>query len=89
MKGSQILSEAYAGPSAIGLIEIGTTTHERYRGRGYATLTCAHLVEACEALGFQTYWNCAKHNLASAAIARKLGYCVEREYKLVAWFKRD
>jgi RimJ/RimL family protein N-acetyltransferase len=66
---------------------VGVMTHELYQGRGYATLTCAHLLQACEALGYQTYWNCAKQNRASAALARKLGYRVEREYKLVAWFK--
>ena len=82
-----ILSEAHAGPAALGMIEIGTMTHERHRDRGFATLTCAHLVHACEELGFQTYWNCAKHNRASVALARKLGYRAVKEYDLRAWFE--
>ena len=86
MRGEQILSEAHAGPATVGMIEIGTMTHERHRCRGYATLTCAHLVHACEELGFQTYWNCAKQNQASVAIARKLGYRAMKEYELRAWF---
>ena len=87
MREDEILCEAFAGPAAMGVIEIGTTTHEPYRGRGYATITCAHLIQACEELGYQTYWNCAKQNLASAAVARKLGYRTERDYRLLAWFK--
>ena len=87
MSGDTLLCETFSGPPALGLIEIGVMTHEPYWGQGYATLTCAHLIQACEALGYQTYWNCAKQNRASAAVARKLGYRTEKEYKLVAWFK--
>jgi GNAT superfamily N-acetyltransferase len=86
--GDQIYSEAYAYFAALGTIEIATATHEPYRRRGYATLACAALIEECERLGYQTYWNCASQNLASASLARKLGYCSEREYRLLAWFKR-
>jgi GNAT superfamily N-acetyltransferase len=89
LKGDEILCEALAGPVTRGVIEIGVVTNEGYRGRGYATITCAHLIRTCEKSGHQTYWNCAKQNLASAAVARKLGYRTEREYKLLAWFKRE
>jgi hypothetical protein len=89
MRGDQILSEAHAGPTARGMTEIGTMTHERHRYRGYASLTCAHLIYACEESGLQTYWNCAKHNQASVAIARKLGYRVMKEYELRAGFGHD
>jgi GNAT superfamily N-acetyltransferase len=89
MRGDEICCESYAYFAALGTIEIATSTREPYRGRGYATITCAHLIQACEAHGYQTYWNCAKQNLASAAVARKLGYCTEKEYRLLAWFQRD
>lgn len=82
-----IVSEAYAGPRVLGTRELGAITREGYRGRGFATITCAQLVAACERLGDATYWNCASTNLPSAAVARKLGYQVEREYQLVAWFR--
>lgn len=87
MRVDEICSESYAYFTALGIIEIATSTSEPYRGCGYATLTCAHLIQACEAQGYQTYWNCAKQNLASAAVARKLGYRTEKEYRLLAWFK--
>jgi hypothetical protein len=88
MIGDQICCEAYAYFAALGTIEIATSTREQYRGRGYATIACAHLIQACERQGYQTYWNCARQNLASAALARKLGYQTEREYRLLAWLQK-
>jgi RimJ/RimL family protein N-acetyltransferase len=35
-----------------------------------------------------TWWDCASQNLASVRIARRLGYCGEREYRYVWWPKR-
>lgn len=86
MQGNQILCEAFVGTSAMGIIEIGINTREDARQKGYATLTSAHLIRACEALGYHTYWNTAKQNTVSAHIARKLGYRTEREYLLWGWF---
>ncbi|MFL5804101.1 MAG: GNAT family N-acetyltransferase [Roseiflexaceae bacterium] len=62
--------------------------HEAYRGHGYATITCARLIQACEEQGYETWWDCAKQNVASTALARKLGYQNEREYRVLAWRKR-
>lgn len=80
-----IVSEATAGPEVNGLFEMGVSTHPDHRGKGYATRVCAATIAACEAAGHTTYWNCAKQNTASAAIARKLGYRTLREYRLLAW----
>lgn len=85
LKDGMIVSEATAGPAANGLFEMGVSTHPDHRGNGYATLVCAATVATCEAAGHTTYWNCAKQNAASAAIARKLGYQTLREYRLLAW----
>ena len=89
MRGDEICCESYAYFAALGTIEIAAATREPYRGRGYATITCAHLIQECEVYGYQTYWNCARQNLGSAALARKLGYRTEKEYRLLAWFKRN
>jgi RimJ/RimL family protein N-acetyltransferase len=89
VRGEEILCEALAGAEVMGTREIGIDTPEPYRQRGYATITCAKLVQVCEKLGVQTYWNCNKENLASVALARKLGYQTEREYKLLAWNKQS
>ena len=85
MRGDEILCEATCGPPALGLYELGVFTQEAHRGKGYATLTAAHLIREIESLGGQTYWNCAKQNVASAAVARKLGYRIRKEYRCMAW----
>jgi RimJ/RimL family protein N-acetyltransferase len=87
MRGDEILCEATAGPPAIGLREPGVFTQEEHRGKGYATITSARLIKEIEDMGERTYWNCAKQNVASAAVARKLGYRIEKEYRCMAWSK--
>ncbi len=82
----ETVCEAYADMDIMGVRELGVTTQKQYRGQGFATSTCAHLIAACEEHGSHTYWDCAKLNGASAAVARKLGFRNEREYKLLAWF---
>lgn len=84
-----ILCETFAGPAANSLIEIGVETHPHNMRKGYGTLTCAYLIHEMERQGYLTYWNCAKQNQASIALARKLGYRTEKEYRLVAWSKNE
>jgi GNAT superfamily N-acetyltransferase len=88
MGDGDILCEAFAGPSANGVIEIGVGTPEAYRRRGYATVTCAHLIRVCEGKGYRTLWNTAEQNKASKALARKLGYQTEQEFRVLAWSRR-
>jgi GNAT superfamily N-acetyltransferase len=87
VRGEEIVCEAFAGPSAEGVIEMGVETAPAYYGKGYATVTCAHLIRACEARGYRTFWNTAKQNAASVALARKLGYQKEEESWVLAWWK--
>jgi hypothetical protein len=89
MQEGDLLCEAFAGPSALGLIEMGVESHPRHMRKGYATLTCNHLIHEVEQLGYRTYWNCARSNQASIALARRLGYTTEKEYRLQAWFQQD
>ena len=87
LKEGEIVAEAPVGPPALGLYEPGVFTQAAHRGRGYGTLVSARLIQEIEALGAQSYWNCAKQNGASAAIARKLGYRIEKEYRCLLWRK--
>jgi RimJ/RimL family protein N-acetyltransferase len=87
MRENEILCEALVGPVIRGTREMGVETYEGYRRQGYAAITCAHLVRACEAAGWRTWWNCNKENQASATLARKLGYRIEKAYRLTAWNK--
>jgi hypothetical protein len=83
--GKSILSEAHAFFWGDKIVEIGVITAEGERGLGYASVVSAHLIRACESRGYATYWGCHVDNLASAAVARKLGYRVENRYSL-AWY---
>jgi RimJ/RimL family protein N-acetyltransferase len=87
MREDEILGEASYGRCSRTWAEMGILIYPPYRQRGYATALSARTVQACEARGLQTYWNTAKQNLPSAAIARRLGCRTEREYNLIAWFK--
>lgn len=89
MHGDEILSEATVGPPGLGLYEPGVFTQKYHRGKGYGTMVVARLIQEIEAMGRRTYWTCAKQNLASAAIARKLGYRIKKEYRCMLWNKTN
>jgi RimJ/RimL family protein N-acetyltransferase len=89
VRGQELLSEAFAADAALGMIEIGTITGEAYRRRGYAALTCAQLIQECEARGYRTYWNCSKENVGSAGLARSLGYQGEKAFRYVVYSAPD
>lgn len=89
LRDAALLCEAFAGPAASGVIEIGVETQPHHMRKGFAFLTCASLIHLMEMQGYRTYWNCAKGNLPSAALARKLGYQTEKEYRLMAWFRDE
>ena len=82
----EVVSEAYADMEVMGRRELGIFTQRAYWRRGLATVACAHLIQLCEESGYSTYWDCAKLNLSSIALARKLGFRNERGYQLLAWF---
>jgi RimJ/RimL family protein N-acetyltransferase len=85
LDGKSILSEAHAFFWGDTAVEIGVITADGHRGLGYASIVSAYLVRACESRGYATYWGCHVDNLASAAVARKLGYRIENKYSL-AWY---
>jgi RimJ/RimL family protein N-acetyltransferase len=86
VRGDEIVCEAYADMEVMGTRELGVFTQRACWGKGLATIACAHLIKACEETGSRTYWDCVKLNLASVAVARKLGFRNQRGYKLLAWF---
>jgi hypothetical protein len=89
IQNGEVLCEAFAGPSTSSMIEIGVECHPQHYHKGYAMLTCSHLIQAMEQQGYSTYWNCASGNQASIALARKLGYQKEKKYHLKAWYRWD
>jgi GNAT superfamily N-acetyltransferase len=87
LDGELVVAEAFAGPIGEGALEMGTITHADYRGRGLGTVVCARTILECERLGYRTWWNTALSNVASTGLARKLGYRVERPYRVLTWFQ--
>ena len=79
----RVVCEASTGAPTHGRIEIGVNTVESHRRRGLAAIACAHLIDACETNGYSTWWDCAKQNVPSTNLARKLGYQNEREYRFL------
>ena len=87
LHGETIACQAATGAPTNGLIEVGVTTAEAYRGKGFAAMACARLIEMCEAQSYQTWWDCAKQNIPSIRLAKILGYQGEPEYRYVWWSK--
>jgi RimJ/RimL family protein N-acetyltransferase len=84
----RVVCEAATGAPTHGQIEVGITTEESHRQRGLAFIACTRLIKLCEAKGYRTWWDCAKQNIPSVNLARKLGYRNEREYRYV-WWRRN
>lgn len=85
MLGDEIIVEAYASSLGDTRAEIGAITREAYRGRGYAPITCAYLIDACEQKDFHAYWSCDQDNTASIRVAQKLGFQHERAYQILGY----
>ncbi len=81
LDGDRVVSEAYAGPAVDGMLEMAVITGEDYRRRGLGKIVSARTILECERLGYQTWWNTSLENVASASVARSLGYRTERLYR--------
>ena len=80
VRDGEIVSDAYAPFVTSTNAELGVATGEAFRGRGYAALASASVIQACRARGLAPYWSCDADNLPSVSLARKLGFQDEREY---------
>jgi len=81
----EAICDAFADMDISGRREIGIRTHNEYRRQGLATIACSYLIRLCEEAGSATYWDCNKSNVASVALARKLGFWDEREYRALVF----
>jgi RimJ/RimL family protein N-acetyltransferase len=82
MRDGEILVEACASSLGKSRAEIGAITRENYRGRGYAGIACAYLIQICENKGYQAYWSCDADHQASIRVAQKLGFRQTRAYQV-------
>ena len=54
--------------------DIGVSTDETWRGRGFATAAAAIVASRVQEAGRTPVWSCGEDNLASLRVARKLGF---------------
>ncbi|UCG90414.1 MAG: GNAT family N-acetyltransferase [Candidatus Heimdallarchaeota archaeon] len=65
--------------------EIDIATHTDYRGRGFATLASAKVIEYFLEKGIEPHWDAA--NPLSVKLAEKLGYTDPEPHKFYYWLK--
>jgi RimJ/RimL family protein N-acetyltransferase len=66
--------------------EFGTATHKGHRNRGLSTGVAARCINTCLARDLTPVWQCWSDNQPSIAVARKVGFELEREYSVTrAW----
>ncbi len=85
MQGETLVSEAIAAPLTRGVAELGAETEEAHQRKGLATVTSAYVIRECEARGYRAFWNAAQQNVASVALARRLGFQTEQPFTVLAW----
>lgn len=64
---------------------IDVETVEKYRRRGFAETVAREFVKECIQRGLRPHWECKQENVASAALAEKLGFGKSIEYKLYSF----
>jgi GNAT superfamily N-acetyltransferase len=64
---------------------IDVETVEKYRRRGFAEIVAREFVKECKKRDLKPHWECMKENVASAALAEKLGFKRSIEYKLYSF----
>jgi RimJ/RimL family protein N-acetyltransferase len=70
----EIASTAYSAFVHEDKLEIGIETVEKYRGYGFAELTCCKLIDYCLEMDLIPVWSCRFENTASYKLAQKLGF---------------
>lgn len=70
----EVVSVAHTFAWSPGHVDIGVSTHESYRGLGYATSAAALVAEQIQRRGKLPVWSCGAHNEPSLGIARRLGF---------------
>jgi hypothetical protein len=71
---AEIVSLAHTFAWSPRYVDIGVTTHEEWRNRGYATSAALLVAREIRTLGRTPVWSCGAHNELSLRIAARLGF---------------
>lgn len=85
MHGDDIIVEVYASSLGQTHAEIGAVTRKTHRGRGFAPIACAYLIQECQQRGYQACWSCETDNTASIRVAQELGFQEQKVYQVLEY----
>ncbi|ULO09485.1 GNAT family N-acetyltransferase [Paenibacillus sp. 19GGS1-52] len=74
LSNGEIASTAFAAFRNESQLEIGIETAEAHRGKGYAMLVCAALIDYCLEHQLEPVWSCRLENEGSYKLAQRLGF---------------
>ncbi len=64
---------------------IDIETQQAFQRRGYAYVVGRAFVDECSRTGLAPHWDCMDDNIASIALAEKLGFALDRSYSLYSF----
>jgi RimJ/RimL family protein N-acetyltransferase len=71
---NQLATTAYVSFIHDDKLELGIETMPEFRGKGFAQLTCASLINYCIRNKYEPVWACSLENSGSYKLAQKLGF---------------
>ena len=74
LHGDEIANICWSSFVGDGKCDVSITTVEKFRRRGFATLTASAFIDRCLEKGLTPVWHCDPENLPSNAIARRMGF---------------
>ncbi len=87
-RGDEVAAMAFSSFRFGNELEIGVETRASFRRQGLAQWAAVALIESCLAQHLQPVWACRKENVASYALAQRLGFVPTAEipyFRLPAW----
>ena len=86
----KMIGNVYLGKREQNALELGFVFHRAYWGNGYATESCAALVERAFAMGVhRIYAECDPENPGSWKLLERLGFRREGHLRKNVWFWKD
>ena len=70
----ELVSTAFSSYVHDDKLELGIETVESVRGKGFASYTCAALIDYCLDNRYEPVWSCRLENTGSYLLAQKLGF---------------
>jgi hypothetical protein len=70
----KLVSTAYSAFIHDNQLELGIETVPGFKGKGFAAICCAVLIDYCIANDFEPVWSCKLENVGSFKLAQKMGF---------------